>query len=63
MMHIKKNFLRFLNSKTGAISPVEVIEAEAGYTPADYLKDYKTWCDKELENIYDNGVIFFKIEE
>lgn len=59
-MRIEVNFKDYA---TGAISPVEVIEAEAGYTPADYLKDYKTWCDKELENIYDNGVIFFKIEE
>ena len=77
MICIKKNFLRFLRRikkmikievdfkdyRTGVISPIEIIEEEQGYTPADYLADYKLWCDCGLESIYNNGkILFFEVE-
>lgn len=60
-MKIEVNFKDY---ETDAISPVEIVEVEAGYTTADYLRDYKKWCDSELENIYDNGeILFFEVEK
>lgn len=61
---MKKIEVNFKDYRTGAISPIEIIEVKEGYTPADYLEDYKKWCDCGLENIYDNGeILFVEIDE
>lgn len=60
---MKRYEVDFKDYATGATSPIDEIEVHEGYTPYDYLRDYKNACDGGLENIYDNGeILFFEIE-
>jgi hypothetical protein len=56
---MKKYQVEFKDYGNGAISPIDTIEVEEGYTPVDYLKDYKSNCLGGEENLYDNGEISF----
>jgi len=56
---MKRYQVEFKDYENGATSPIDTIEVEEGYTPADYLEDYKSNCPRGEENFYDNGEISF----
>lgn len=56
---MKKYEVDFTDARTGATSPIDVIEVEEGYTPDDYIRD----C--EANGVYwgDGEIIFYEIDD
>lgn len=56
--------VNFTEYSTGATSPIDTIDAPAGYTAEDYINDCKENADPEYIEMLETGhVVLVEIEE
>lgn len=54
---IKKYIVYYTDPETGAISPIDNIEEEAGYTAEDYIRDCTGNADKDYCEMLNRGSV------
>lgn len=60
----RKYEVEFTDNRTGATSPIDTIEAEAGYTAEQYIKDCRENADPEWVEMLEAGEVHLvEIEE